>query len=200
MSTQASNWKLFWLIGIITMLVGMNVYIYSNVYTEAKKETSEIQNPILKKQVNCSPDSCSFHPKWLKNYEEGERPKKVKAEKTHTKAKEGNPKASMLVTTARSKADIWAQDTSSQSEFKRKIVKKAKKDIRKLNREKGEIYCRLAIDRQGNVVACKYIKERSTIEKEQLGQAIAAYLKQFKFEEKPNGPELEYTGYSVTFK
>lgn len=199
MSTQTGNWKLFWLIGIITMLVGVNVYIYSNVFKEASTETSEIQNPNPRKQVKCKPDSCSFHPEWLKHYEKEEQ-QETEAEEKLPKAKSGNAKASMLVAAATPKSNVWAQDTSSQSNFKRKIVKKAKKDIRKLNREKGKVYCRLAIDRQGNVVACKYVKERSTIEKEQLGQAIAAYLKQFKFEEKANAPDLEYTGYSVTFK
>jgi hypothetical protein len=200
MATEANNWKMFWLIGIITGLVGLNLYIYSNVFKEAKKETTErINQRPHQKKVKCSADSCSYHPKWLKDYKE----QHPEGEEQQPKAKDENPNASMLLATQKKKRQspsVWDNDNSPSSNFKRKIVKKAKEDIRKLNREKGKIYCRLAIDRQGNVIACKYVKERSTIEKEQLGKAIAAYLKQFKFEANSEAPEVEYTGYSVTFK
>jgi hypothetical protein len=165
-----------------------------------KKETTQnINQKPNQKKVKCSADSCSYHPKWLKDYKE----KQTEGEEEQPKAKDENPNASMLLATQKRKVEvpsIWENDNSPSSNFKRKIVKKAKEDIRKLNREKGKIYCRLAIDRQGNVIACKYVKERSTIEKEQLGKAIAAYLKQFKFEANSEAPEVEYTGYSVTFK
>jgi YbbR domain-containing protein len=37
MATEANNWKMSWLIGIIAVLLGVNLYIYSNVFKEAKK-------------------------------------------------------------------------------------------------------------------------------------------------------------------
>lgn len=205
MEKQSGKWNIFGIFIFIVALVAVNVYIYSNLFKEGNNKHVELEaDPSPAKKVDCKPDSCSFHPEWLEDYEK-QKDDKAKEQQPSLPRASTNPKQdqqSMLIASAPApKQQLWAADTLTQSEkFKRRIVKKAPQDIRKLNREKGKIYCRLAIDPEGNVVACKYVKERSSIKKEQLGKTIAAYLQQFKFEPDPQASAVQFTGFSVSFK